>query len=73
MIPYEERNHNEVIDASGNFTYYTVQGTMDGTSSGQEAHYSTWGAYNAFWQFRNANEVGQLPVHYISAQYHPVA
>lgn len=73
MIPFEERNHQEVIDASGSFSYYTIQGHRDATDNWGNSHYSTAEVYNSYWLFRGPTERASENIQTLSHYYHPIS
>lgn len=68
-IPYEERDFPNVIDASGTFSHYKVQGYTDGRKA-KLLHYSTAALLNALFGFRDITDRGFQDV---ETWYHPRA
>jgi hypothetical protein len=66
-LPYEERDFPNPLDASGKFSYYSVQGFNSGKLA--DLHYSTAALMNALFGFRGASEGANQDIEVWN--YHP--
>jgi hypothetical protein len=66
-LPYEERDFPNPLDASGKFSYYSIQGFQNGKLA--DLHYSTAALMNALFGFRGASEGSNQDIEIWN--YHP--